>query len=64
MMIYIDPDSMRPRPEKNKINLVKEGEKSNSIIKSITTQQGVLSHRKLSYPTLFLTCPAYILHNE
>jgi hypothetical protein len=24
-MIYTDPDSMRPRPEKDKINLVKEG---------------------------------------
>jgi hypothetical protein len=26
-MINTDPDSMRPRPEKNKINLVREGEK-------------------------------------
>jgi hypothetical protein len=41
-LIYTDPDSMRPRPEKKKINLVKEGEKSNSTLGCITTQPGVL----------------------
>jgi hypothetical protein len=51
---YTNLESMRLRPEKDKIILVKEGEKSNSIFRCITTQQGVLSHRKLSYPSLFL----------
>jgi hypothetical protein len=43
-----------PKSKKEEINLVKEGEKSKSIFKGITTQQGVLSHRKLSHPMLFL----------
>jgi hypothetical protein len=30
-MIYTHLEAMRPRPEKEKINLVKAGEKSNSI---------------------------------
>jgi hypothetical protein len=30
---------MRPRPEKDKLNLVKKGEKSNLIFRGITTQQ-------------------------
>jgi hypothetical protein len=30
-MIYPNPDSMRPRLEKEKISLVKKEEKSNSI---------------------------------
>jgi hypothetical protein len=38
-MIYPDPDSMKTRLEKEKINLVKKEEKSNSIIWGITTQQ-------------------------
>jgi hypothetical protein len=53
-MIYTNPKAMRPRPEKEKINLLKGGEKSNSIFKCITTQQGVISQQKLSYPRLFL----------
>jgi hypothetical protein len=53
-MIYIDPDSMKPRLEKEKINLVKEEEKSNSTFRCITTQHEVLPHHKLSYPWLFL----------
>jgi hypothetical protein len=65
-MIYTNLESMRPRPEKDKTNLVKEGEKSNSIIRCITTQQGVLSLCKLSYPQaiLALTYPSFILHNK
>jgi hypothetical protein len=43
-----------PKRKKEEINLVKEGEKSKSIFKGITTEQGVLSHRKLSHPMLFL----------
>jgi hypothetical protein len=41
-MIYTDLESMRPRPEKDKINLVKKGEKSNLIFRCITIQHGVL----------------------
>jgi hypothetical protein len=37
-----------------KINLVKEGEKSNSTFGCITTQHGVLAHHKLSYLWIFL----------
>jgi hypothetical protein len=53
-MIYTNLESMRLRPEKKKINPVKEGEKLNSIFGYITTQHGLLSHHKLSYPRLFL----------
>jgi hypothetical protein len=59
---YTNLESMRLRPEKDKINLVKEGEKSNSIFRCITTQQGVLSHHKLSYPRLFLPQPIHLLY--
>jgi hypothetical protein len=62
LMIYTNPKAMRPILEKEKINLVKEGEKSNSIIRCITTQHEVLSHHKLSYPLtiLALTYPSLI----
>jgi hypothetical protein len=50
-MIYTDPET---KTGKEQINLVKEGEKSNPIFRCITTQQGVLSHHKLSYPKQFL----------
>jgi hypothetical protein len=52
---------MRPRLEKEKINLVKAGEKSNSIFRCITTQHGSLSHHKPSYPRLFLPLPTHLL---
>jgi hypothetical protein len=54
LMIYTDLESMRTRLEKEKINLVKEGKKSGSIFRCITTQHRVLPHHKLSYPRLFL----------
>jgi hypothetical protein len=38
-MKYSNLESMRLRPEKDKVNLVKEGEKSNTIFRGITTQQ-------------------------
>jgi hypothetical protein len=37
-MIYTNLESMRPRPEKKEINLDKEGEKSNSIFRCVTTK--------------------------
>jgi hypothetical protein len=60
-MIYPDPDSMRTRLEKEKINLVKKEEESNLIFRCITAQHGVLPHRELSYPRLFLPQPVRLI---
>jgi hypothetical protein len=66
-MIYTDPDSMRQRPEKDNINLVKEGEKSNSIFRYFTTQHQEF-FPTINFLTLGYSCPnlsiSYILHNK
>jgi hypothetical protein len=53
-MIYTDPDSMRPRPKKDNINLIKKGEKSNLIFRCITIRHGVLLTINYVTPRLFL----------
>jgi hypothetical protein len=54
-LIYTNLEPMRPRPEKDKLKLVKKGEKSNLIFRCITIQHGVLL--TINCLTLGYSCP-------
>jgi hypothetical protein len=56
---------MRPRPKKDKINLVKKREKSNLIFICITIQHGVLLTIKcLTLGYFALSFLSFILHSK
>jgi hypothetical protein len=66
-MIYTNPESMRPKLEKEKINLDKKGWESHQISKGVKIHHSALSFPSIIFLTqtiLALTYPSFILHNK